>query len=82
LESPGVGWVATGDLVTYSGGEEFVNTSQVFHNGDILVPTTATGTGCDVEFVSASGSYVSFGFNIDENDVLQVWKFAPPSGTT
>jgi len=58
-----------------------VNTSQVFHNGDILLTTTATGTGCDVEFLSVSGSTVGFGFNIDENDIIQVWKFAAASGT-
>ncbi len=82
LENPGAGWSVSGAILTYSGADEFVNTSQTFHNGDLLVSSTTSGNGCDVQFVSASGSVVAFGFNIDENDVVQVWKFAPTSGTT
>lgn len=75
LESPGAGWAVSGDFITYSGGSEFTGTSQVFHNGDLLQTAAASGTGCDVYFVSASGSTIAFGFNIDENDIIQVWKF-------
>jgi hypothetical protein len=80
LESPGPGWVVTGDLITYSGAGEFTTSSQVFHNGDLLQTAASSGTGCDVYFVSASGSTIAFGFNIEENDIVQVWKFAA-SGT-
>lgn len=76
LENPGPGWTVSGDLITYSGGAEFTGTSQVFHNGDLLQTAAASGTGCDVYFVSASGSEIAFGFNIDMNDIIQVWKFA------
>jgi hypothetical protein len=81
LDSPGPGWAVSGDLVTYSGGNEFTGTSQVFHNGDLQQTAATSGTGCDVYFVSASGSTIAFGFNIDKNDAIQVWKFASASGT-
>lgn len=80
LDSPGAGWSVSGDLVTYSGGNEFTGTSQVFHNGDLQQTAATSGTGCDVYFVSASGNTISFGFNIDTNDAIQVWKFAAASG--
>ena len=79
LESPGPGWAVSGDLITYSGGGEFTGTSQVFHNGDLLQTAATSGTGCDVYFVAASGSEIAFGFNIDMNDIIQVWKFAATS---
>lgn len=76
LNSPGAGWVVSGDVVTYSGGSEFTGTSQVFHNGDLLQTAATSGTGCDVYLATASGSEIAFGFNIEENDIVQVWKFA------
>jgi len=79
LESPGPGWAVSGDLITYSGSAEFTGTSQVFYNGDLLQTAASSGTGCDVYFVSASGSEIAFGFNIDTNDIIQVWKFAATS---
>lgn len=81
LEMPGPGWAVSGDLITYSGGSEFQQTSQVFVNGMIQQTALSSGTGCDVYFVSASGSQIAFDYNLDENDVIQVWKFAA-SGTT
>ncbi len=72
LNSPGAGWQVSGDLLTYSGATEFVNTSQVFHNGDLLQTATSSGTGCDVYFVSASGT-IAFEYRIKINDVVQVW---------
>lgn len=80
LETPGPGWSVSGDEITYSGGSEFTGTSQVFYNGSLLQSAATSGTGCDVYFVSASGSTIAFGFNIDTNDSIQVWKFAA-SGT-
>lgn len=82
LESPGAGWSVSGDLVTYSGASEFQNTTQVFVNGAVQQTALSSGTGCDVFFVSTSGSQVAFSYNLDKNDTIQIWKFAGSELTT
>jgi len=81
IQNPGPGWAVSGNPITYSGASEFQQTTQIFVNGAIQQTALSAVSECDVYFVSTSGSQVAFDYNIDTNDVIQVWKFAA-SGTT
>ncbi len=76
ITDPGAGWVVLGDSVTFSGSEEFTELTQVFRNGVIQLTAESATDNNDVYFVAVSGS-IGFEYNIQTNDVVQVWKFNP-----
>ncbi len=76
ITSPGVGWANFGDSVTFSGATDFVELTQVFRNGVIQLTAESATDNNDVYFVATSGS-IAFEYNIQTNDVVQVWKFNP-----
>jgi hypothetical protein len=79
IGSPGAGWVASGDSVTFSGGTDFVESTQLFRNGVIQLTGINAGSDNDVYFVAPSGS-IAFEYNIVTNDIIQIWKFVTVSG--
>jgi hypothetical protein len=76
ITAPGDGWAAFGDPVTFSGSTDFTELTQVFRNGVIQLTADSATDNNDVYFVAASGS-IGFEYNIQTNDVVQVWKFNP-----
>lgn len=80
ITNPGAGWVAFGDSVTWSGSTEFVELTQVFKDGIIQLTAESASDNNDVYFVAASGS-IAFEYNIQTNDVVQVWKFNPTTSS-
>lgn len=78
FNSPGAGWASTGDLVTFSGASDFVDSTQFFRNGQLLHPGTGAGADNDVYFVSTSS--FAFEFTIVPNDIIQIWRFTSASG--
>ncbi len=76
ITAPGVGWANFGDSVTFSGATDFVELTQVFRNGVIQLTAESATDNNDVYFVATSGS-IAFEYNVQTNDVVQVWKFNP-----
>lgn len=79
LNSPGNGWFSSGDSLTFSGASDFVNNSQVYRNGQLLLTGESSSTDNDVYFVSAAAN-VAFEFTLIQNDVIQIWRFTTSSG--
>ena len=79
IGSPGAGWVAFGDAVTFSGATDFVENTQVFRNGVIQLTGENASSDNDLYFVAPSGS-IAFEYHLVENDIIQIWKFVG-SGT-
>ncbi len=76
ITDPGAGWVNLGDSVTFSGATDFTELTQVYRNGVIQLTAESATDNNDVYFVATSGS-IAFEYNIQTNDVVQVWKFNP-----
>ncbi|KKM70062.1 hypothetical protein LCGC14_1444490 [marine sediment metagenome] len=74
INNPGPGWALLGVPVTFSGSTEFTESTQVYRNGEIQLTGASASDDNDVYFVAASGS-IAFEYNIQTNDVVQVWKF-------
>ncbi len=72
--TPGAGWVTTGDEVTFANATEFNEQIMVFENGVLMFTGENAATDNDVYFVAASGQ-IAFETALDENDVIQIWKF-------
>lgn len=73
INSPGPGWTLLGVPVTFSGGTEFIEETQVFRNGQMQLTAASASDDNDVYFVSADT--IAFEMNVQTNDVVQVWKF-------
>jgi hypothetical protein len=76
INTPGAGWTATGDNVTWTDATDFVENVSVFVNGVLQLPGSSSGDDNDVYFVASPDS-LAFEFRIRRNDVIQVWKFPP-----
>lgn len=76
ITTPGDGWANFGDSVTFSGATDFTELTQVYRNGVIQLTAESATDNNDVYFVATSGS-IAFEYNIQTNDVVQVWKFNP-----
>jgi len=74
INNHGAGWSLLGVPVTFSGSDDFTNTSQVFRNGQMQLTAEAAIDNNDVYFVAVSGS-IAFEMGVQTNDVVQVWKF-------
>ncbi len=72
----GAGWTASGDVVTFSGANEFTELTQVYLNGIQQLTAASASDNNDVYFVSASGS-IAFEMDLQPSDILQFWKFNP-----
>jgi hypothetical protein len=79
VNSPGTGWVAFGDTVTFSGATDFVENTQIFRGGKIQLTGENASSDNDVYFVAPSGS-IAFEYHLVENDLIQIWQFVG-SGT-
>jgi hypothetical protein len=76
--APGAGWAASGDVVTFSGADEFTDLTQVYLNGIHQLTAASASDNNDVYFVAASGS-IAFEMDLQTSDILQFWKFNPTS---
>lgn len=74
LSTPGAGWNAFGDTITFTDSTAFVENTSVFYNGILQLPASGSGDNNDVYFV-ASPDQMAFEFVIKSNDVITVWKF-------
>jgi hypothetical protein len=72
--APGAGWQTFGDIVTFSDATNFIEQTQLYRNGQLLLTATSSTADNDVYFVAASGT-IAFESNLHANDVIQVWKF-------
>ena len=79
INSPGAGWLISGQEVTFSGSTDFVNTTQVYRNGQLLLTAADPADDLDVYFVAVSGT-LAFESDIQDLDVLQIWKFSDVEG--
>lgn len=78
LSDPDSGWNAFGDSIVFTDANEFVEDVSVFHNGVLQLPASGSGDDNDVYFV-ASPDQLAFEYLIQTNDIVQVWKFPPPT---
>jgi hypothetical protein len=74
INNPGPGWSLLGVPVTFSGADEFTESTQVYRNGEIQLTGESAGDDNDVYFVAVSGS-LAFEMKLHTNDVVQVWNF-------
>ena len=72
--TPGAGWTTAGDEVTFANATEFNDQVMVFENGVLMFTGENSAADNDVYFVAASGQ-IAFETELDENDVIQIWKF-------
>jgi len=74
ITSPGAGWASLGDVVTFSGSDEFTDLTQVYLNGIQQLTAASASDNNDVYFVSTSGN-IAFEMHLQGSDILQFWKF-------
>ena len=74
ITSPGTGWLAFGDDVTFSGASDFVDQTQIYRGGQLLLAAESASDDYDVYFVAVSGT-LAFESNVRRHDVIQVWRF-------
>lgn len=75
---PGPGWTTSGDEVTFANATEFNTQAMVFENGVLMFTAENAAADNDVYFVAPSGE-IAFETALDENDVIQIWKFGATS---
>jgi hypothetical protein len=76
LSSPGAGWNAYGDTMSWTSASDFVENISVFLNG--VLQLTASGSSSDNDVYNvATPDQLAFEFAVKSNDVIQVWKFPP-----
>ncbi len=75
INSPGAGWLLSGREVTFSGSADFINTTQVYRNGQLLLTAEDASDDFDVYFVTAN-STLAFESDVQDLDIIQVWKFS------
>ena len=78
LSTPGAGWTAYGDTITWTDATDFVENVSVFVNGLLQLPASGSGDNNDVYHVGTPDQ-MAFEFKLRTNDVVQVWKFPPVS---
>ena len=74
ITSPGAGWLTFGDAVTFSGASDFVDQTQIYRGGQLLLAAESATDDYDVYFIAVSGT-LAFESNIRRHDVIQVWRF-------
>lgn len=78
FNSPGTGWLSFGDTIAFSGSGSFVDSTQFFRNGQLVLPAESAGDNNDVYYVTNTS--FAFEFPIIKNDVIQIWQFTTTSG--
>lgn len=78
FNSPGIGWASSGDALTFSGVNDFINNTQFFRNGQLILPGENSSIDNDIYFVDTSS--FAFEFPILPNDIIQIWQFTTASG--
>jgi len=78
FNSPGAEWASSGDVITFSGASDFVDNTQFFRNGQLILPGANASADNDVYFVSNTS--FAFEFPILKNDIIQIWQFTTASG--
>lgn len=79
VNNPGSGWISSGDLISVSGSNDFVENTQVYRGGQLLLTGANASDNNDVYFVSAN-SIIAFEHPIVTNDIIQIWQFVTASG--
>jgi hypothetical protein len=81
VNNPGTGWVMEGTDVVFSGTEDFVQSSQIYRNGELQLAGEGASDDYDVYFVAASGT-LAFESIIHKHDVVQIWDYTTATSGT
>jgi len=73
LSSPDSGWTSTGDVVSWTTVDHFIDQTQIYLNGILQLTASGAGDDNDVYFVGTPDTF-AFEFIIKENDIVQVWQ--------
>ena len=66
------GWTSTGDVVTWSSVDHFIDQTQFYFNGALQLTSSGASDDTDVYFIAAPDQF-AFEFVIKKNDIVQVW---------
>lgn len=70
--TPGAGWSAYGDAISWATANDFVENVSIFYNGQLQL--TASGAADNNDVYQLGSPSIAFEFVVRANDVIQLWR--------